>query len=204
MPRRGINYTGGHIMKKVSVLAMLVIFISLFALGSSLGQVVGDRVEEIYVVRSMKESKGAPTEFCGEARTRFGKTGVEDQYTFQSTAIRGSDGLMINADVQTVGRLRACFGPTADPALFNFYAEGALGAVTFTGRGECRVVKPNYPEPGIAFIRCFLDLSDLPKGYMGGQLTTSTINSRNALGGKSDPPGYTQASIATVRLWKQR
>jgi hypothetical protein len=190
-------------MKKLSILAMLVSFISLFALGSSLGQ-VADRVEEIYVVRSMRESRGAPTEFCGEARTRFANVGAEDQYTFRSTAIRGSDGLMINANVQTVGRLRACFGATSDPALFNFYGEGALGTATFTGRGECRVVKQDYPEPGIQFLRCFLDLSDLPKGYVGGQLTTSSINSRNVLGNKSDPPGYTQPSIATIRLWKQR
>ena len=190
-------------MKKLSILAMLVSFISLFALGSSLGQ-VADRVEEIYVVRSMRESRGAPTEFCGEARTRFANVGAEDQYTFRSTAIRGSDGLMINANVQTVGRLRACFGATSDPALFNFYGEGALGTATFTGRGECRVVKQDYPEPGIQFLRCFLDLSDLPKGYVGGQLTTSSINSRNVLGDKSDPLGYTQPSIATIRLWKQR
>jgi hypothetical protein len=183
---------------------MLVIFISLFALGSSLGQVVGDRVEEIYVVRSMRESRGAPTEFCGEDRTRVGKPGSEDQFTLQSIAIRGSDGLMVNANVQTVGRLHACFGPTSDPAVSSFYTEGSLGAVTFTGRGECRTVKRDYPEPGLRFQRCSLELSDLPKGYLGGQLTSNTINSRKNLGDKSDPPGYTQASIATVRLWKQR
>lgn len=191
-------------MRKMSILAMLVGFISIFALGSSFGQVAGDRVEEIYVVRSMLESRGAPTEFCGEDRTRLGKAQVEDQYTFRSTAIRGSDGLMIDANVQTVGRLRACFGATSDPALSSFYAEGALGAVTFTGRGECRTAKRDYPEPGIVVVRCFLELSDLPSGYVGGQLTTNTITSRIRLGDKSDPPGYTQPSIATVRLWKHR
>lgn len=46
-------------MRKMSILAMLVGFISIFALGSSFGQVAGDRVEEIYVVRSMLESRGA-------------------------------------------------------------------------------------------------------------------------------------------------
>jgi len=183
---------------------MLVSSISLFAFGSSLGQVAGDHVEQIYVVRSLRESRGAPTEFCGEERTRVGKARVEDQFTVQSIAIRGSDGLIIDANVRTVGRLHACFGPTSDPAVSSFYAEGALGSVTFTGRGECRTAKADYPEPGLRVQRCFLDLSDLPSGYVGGQLTSNTINSRKNLGDKSDPPGYTQASIATVRLWKRR
>lgn len=38
--------------------------------------------------------------------------------------------------------------------------------------------------------------------YVGGLLTTNTLTSRAAFGGDSDPPGYTQASIATIRLWK--
>jgi hypothetical protein len=87
----------------------------------------------------------------------------------------------------------------------SFYGGGALGAVTFTGRGECRYVKQDYPEPGIAVLRCFLELSDLPKEYVGGLLTTNSItSSKNLLGEKTDPPGYTQSSIATVRLWRRR
>ncbi len=160
--------------------------------------------EEIYVVCSIRESRGTPTEFCGEERTSVGTARVEDQFTLQSIAVRDSDGSIINANVKTVGRLHACFGPTSDPAVSSFYAEGALGTVTFTGRGECRTAKRDYPEPGLRVQRCFLELSDLPSGYAGGQMTTNTINSRKDLGDKTDPPGYTQASIATVRLWKRR
>ena len=83
-----------------------------------------------------------------------------------------------------------------------FYGEGALGAVTFTGRGECRYAKRDYPEQGLLVMRCFLDLSDISGGRIGGQLTTNTMNSRNNLGDKTDPLGYTQSSIATIRLWK--
>jgi hypothetical protein len=61
-----------------------------------------------------------------------------------------------------------------------------------------------YSVVGLRVQRCFLELSDLPSGYVGGQLTSNTINSRKNLRDKSDPPGYTQASIATVRLWKRR
>jgi hypothetical protein len=40
--------------------------------------------------------------------------------------------------------------------------------------------------------------------YVGGVLTTNTITSKAGFGGETDPPGYTQASIATIRLWKAR
>ena len=90
------------------------------------------------------------------------------------------------------------------PLTSNFYAEGALGDVSFTGRGECRTAKQDYPEPGVTVYRCFLELRDLPREYQGGQLTTNTVVSRQGIGELSDPPGYVQPSIATVRLWKKR
>jgi hypothetical protein len=110
---------------------------------------------------------------------------------------------MVDTNVNTIGWLRACFGSTSDGTL-NFYAEGVLGEVSFTGTGDCRAFKQDFPEPGITGYRCFLELYDLPSGYVGGQLTTNSVVSRNAIGEKSDPPGYTQPSIATVRLWKGR
>lgn len=161
-------------------------------------------VEDIYVVRSMRESQVTPTEFCRQSRTGFGDANREDVYSFRSTITRASDGLMTDTDVNTVGRLRACFGTTTDPAKQNFYGEGVLGSVTFTGRGECLAVKQDHPEPGLVVARCFLELRDLPSGYVGGQLTTNTMRSRNVTGATTDPPGYTQPSIATVRLWKRR
>ena len=161
-------------------------------------------VEEIYVVRSWRESRDTPTEFCAQSRTGFDKATSEDHYTFRSISIQTSNGQMINNDVRTIGRLRACFGSTADPKLLNFYAEGALADVTFKGQGECLANKSDYPEPGIISTRCFLHLSGLPPQYVGSELTTNSVRSRNPLGGVSDPPGYTQPSIATIRLWKHR
>jgi hypothetical protein len=43
----------------------------------------------------------------------------------------------------------------------------------------------------------------LPAPYLGGLLTTNTMTSQAALGGDTNPPGYTQASIATLRLWRE-
>ncbi len=167
------------------------------------GPASASRVEDIYIARSMRESQVTPTEFCSQSRTGFGAN-LEDVYTFRSTATRASDGLITDTDVNTIGRLRACFGTTAAPATLNFYGEGSLGTVTFTGIGECLAVKQDYPEPGLVVARCFLELRDLPSGYVGGQLTTNTMRSRAVVGETTDPPGYTQLSIATIRLWKRR
>jgi len=161
-------------------------------------------IEDIYVARSLRLSRVTPTAYCTPEKIGVATATAEDQYTFHSTTTRSSDGLMINANVATIGRLHACFGSTADPLTSNFYAEGALGGVSFTGRGECRTAKQDYPEPGLTVYRCFLELRDLPREYLGGQLTTNTVVSRQSIGELSDPPGYVQPSIATVRLWKKR
>jgi hypothetical protein len=168
------------------------------------GKTLDSRVEEIYIARSFRESRDKPTDYCSQSRTGFGDATSEDRYTFRSISTRASDGKMTDNDVRTIGRLRACFGPTNNPALQNFYAEGSLGAASFTGKGECLANQADYPEAGITSTRCFLHLSGLPSEYVGGELTTNSVRSRNVLGGVSDPPGYTQPSIATIRLWKRR
>jgi hypothetical protein len=160
------------------------------------------QVEEIYIGRSVREAHATTlTAYCDQTKIHFTATS-EDRFTFRSTATRATDGRMVDTNVQTIGDLHACFGPTEDAAISNFYAEGNLGSVAFTGIGECRVVKPNFPEPGLFPLRCFLDLSRLPAGYTAGELTTNSVLSRKVLGTETDPPGYTQASIATIRLWR--
>jgi hypothetical protein len=160
-------------------------------------------VESVYIARSLRESRVAPTAFCAQARTGVGSAVYEDQYTFRATTTRAADGLMIDANAGTIGRLHACFGTTADTTL-TFYADGVLGNVPFTGTGDCRPLRPDFPETGITAYRCFLELRDLPKEYAGGWLTTNSVVSRASIGERSDPPGYVQPSIATVRLWKHR
>ena len=162
------------------------------------------QVEEIYIARSVRETRVVPTEYCAEARTGF-KSTIEDQYTFRSTTTRATDGRMIDTNVKTIGSGHACFGPTAgNPATLNLYMELLLGKTALKGIGECLRVKSDFPEGGLTLFRCFLDLSDPLGYYLGGQLTTNSMNSLRLLGAESDPPGYTQSSIATIRLWKKR
>ena len=59
-------------------------------------------------------------------------------------------------------------------------------------------------EKGLTANNCFLDLSRIPRPYLGGLLTTNSMVSLNTLGLETEPRGYTQSSIATIRLWKER
>lgn len=161
------------------------------------------QVEEIYIARSVRESRVAPTEFCAQAKTGF-KPDWEDQYTFRSTATRATDGRMFDTNVKTIGRAHGCLGRTADPAIYKFYLEMLLARTALTWIGDCTVTKSDFPEKGIAVTHCVFNLSDPPGRYVGGQLTTNTLHSLKDVGLETDPPGYTQPSIATIRLWKRR
>jgi hypothetical protein len=183
---------------------------SVFCVGVAEGQVSSspttrpsDALESIYVVRSWRESRVPPTDFCSEARTAFAGSTVEDRYTFRSVET-GADGAVRDANVRVVGRLHACFAMPAGSGPIAFYADGSLGDVTFTGRGECTTARTDFPEPGLLMQRCFLLLEGLSHGFIAGHLTANSINSRQPLGGTTDPAGYTQSSIATVRLWRRR
>ena len=156
-------------------------------------------VEEIYVARSLRGERSGPTQYCAATKTGFEGTLFEDRYTFRSVAI-GPDGLITDANVAAIGTIRTCLA-ALDAASRNFYAEGRLGPIDFTGRGECRSTQANFPEQGLTVVRCFLALENLPPEYVGGHLTTNSLGS---LGGIAEPPGYVQTSIATVRLWKRR
>ena len=119
-------------------------------------------------------------------------------------ALEDSDSRIIDPNVKAGGTVHACFGETPDPKIVNFYAEGFLASTPFTGLGDCHRHKANFPEQGLMALNCFMDLSGLPMQYAGGFLATNTVNSRAVTGARSDPAGYVQASIATIRLWKKR
>jgi hypothetical protein len=161
------------------------------------------QAEEIYIVRSVPESLTPPTAFCALERIGFSGPNFEGQYTFRSTATSASDGRMVDMNVKTIGSIHLCTGPTSDPTIINFYGEGLLGRTPFKGLGECRR-RPDLPERGLVALNCFLNLSGLPSQFVGGLLTTNSMGSRSRLGMETDPPGYTQSSIATIRLWKKR
>jgi hypothetical protein len=162
--------------------------------------------EEIYVLRSIHEPSNPVADWCFSARTGFEPfpTNAERFFSFWSVESRPGDGRIVETKVARVAELRGCFGPTSERARQNFDAEIRLGSVTLHGTGECLAVGLDVPQVGLFPVRCQLILGGAPAPYVGGLLTTNTMTSRAAFGGESDPPGYTQASIATIRLWKDR
>ena len=114
------------------------------------------------------------------------------------------DGLVTNTSTSPAGVIHACFGRTADAGLFHLYGEFDVNGIKGKAYGDCRSGKSDFPEKGLRLFSCYFDLYDLPEGYVGGTLTTNSLNSTKITGEASDPSGYTQVSIATVRLWKKR
>jgi hypothetical protein len=163
-------------------------------------------LEEVYILRSIREQQKPATDGCSSAKTGFEPFAADAErfFSFWSVRSRPEDGRVVDAKGARVAELRGCFGPTSDRARQRFHAEVQLGSISFRGNGECLAIAIDSPEPGLFPVRCQLILSGLPAPYVGGLLTTNTLSSRAPFGGDTDPPGYTQASIATIRLWKAR
>lgn len=164
--------------------------------------------EEIYVLRSLREERTAKSTWCTAERAGFAPFNseflIDDRFTMWAVHVPPGNGRVADAKSSKAGDLRACFGLTADPKVINFYAEAQISGLSMVGKGDCLVVRRDFPEQGFATFRCYLDLRGLPPAYVGGLLTTSSVNSKALLGSESDPPGYVQPSIATIRLWRAR
>lgn len=162
--------------------------------------------EEVYILRSIREPHEPMAGWCSPDRTAFEPLAKDAErfYTFWSVRTRSDDGRVVETKEKRVAQLRGCFGATGEPPRQNFYAEVRLSDISFRGKGECLALKLDFPAAGLFPVRCQLVLDGLPAPYVGGLLTTNTLTSRAAFGGDTDPPGYTQASIATIRLWKSK
>jgi hypothetical protein len=164
----------------------------------------GGKKEEIYILRSVRTSRVTPSKFCARSRTGFAEILFEDQYVFHAVATRTEDGAVINPLGNKTASAHACFGKTTDPNIRSFYAEGEISGTPFRGKGKCTTLREDFPEPGLSVVTCFLRLGGMEEPYTGGLLTTNTLRARNVTGEQSDPPGYVQPSIATIRLWRRR
>jgi sugar lactone lactonase YvrE len=163
-------------------------------------------LEEIYILHSIREQQEPTANWCSSGRTGFEPfpTDAERFFSFWAVRTQPEDGRVIQARETRAAELRACFGPTSERVRSNFYAEIKLNSISFRGNGECLAVKTDFPEAGLFPVHCQLILGGLLPPYVGGLLTTNTIVSKAAYGGDTDPPGYTQASIATIRFWKSK
>ncbi len=194
-----------HLLVAVTSIAGTALLISACAASAGSVSTSGSALEDIYVLRSIREQQTPVANWCTSSKAGFEPfpTDAERSFSFWSVHAKTESGKVVDAKQRRVAELRACFGPTQDRARQNFYAEIQLGAISFRGTGECLALMTDFPETGLFPVRCHLILSDLPAPFIGGLLTTNTITSGARFGGDSDPPGYTQASIATIRLWRK-
>jgi hypothetical protein len=160
-------------------------------------------IEDIYVLRSLRQTRSAAAGFCDASKIGF-TAKLEDRYLFKAVSTRPQDGKVVDARLHDAGTLHACFESAPGASETNFYAEGVVAGVAATGKGKCIPIAADFPEQGITSVRCFLVLSNLSAPYFAGVLTTNSITSREPIGDRSDPPGYIQPSIATIRLWRKR
>ena len=159
------------------------------------------QIEEIYVGRSVPESRFAPTEFCAAAKTGVDAV-AEGRYSLRSISINASDGRVLDTNLKPIGNGPGCYGPTVGENR-KVYAELMIGSKTFIATGECHQ-KSDFPERGINELHYSADLTSPDDQYVGGLMTLSSISSLKDAGLETDPPGYTQSSIATIRVWKKR
>ncbi|MGC2782152.1 MAG: hypothetical protein WA418_41615 [Bradyrhizobium sp.] len=190
-------------MRRV-IIAVLLAAVTLLA-GNRQGRTQGggDGVEEIYVARSLRHGRVVPSDFCAPTKTGFAPA-LEDLLSIHSVSVRAADGRMTDTNDKSIGEMRVCIGQAMDPTVLGTYTEGQFNGIAFTGVGDCRMVRGNLPEEGLLTHRCFLALSGLPEPYVGGFLISSSLYSRTPFGAESSPPGYAQAGILIIRLWKKR
>jgi len=156
------------------------------------------------VLRSVREPRETVADWCSATKTGFEPFATDAERFFSFWSVRTEGGKVIDAKASRIAELRGCFGATHERARQHFYAEIKLGSLSFRGSGECLALAVDFPETGLYPVRCQLTLSGLAAPYVGGLLTTNTLTSKAPFGPRSDPPGYTQASIATIRLWKAK
>jgi hypothetical protein len=190
-------------MRRVMIAMLLATATLLAGDGKGRAQSGENEVEEIYVFRNLRRGRVVPSDFCAPTKTGFAPA-LEDQFTIHAVSVQPTEGRIVGTNDDSIGEMRVCVGQAMDPTLLGTYTEGQFNGIAFTGIGDCRLVRGNLPEDGILTHRCFLALSGLPAPYVGGFLVSSSLYSRTPFGAQSSPPGYAQAGIQVIRLFKKR
>ena len=174
-------------------------------------------VEEVFVYIAVRSSRtpAASDPACDDAG--FPVRNRNDSEFRALSLVRGTGRVDKNLG-DALGSSVACFSARSETGRTQFFSKMVINGVTATGRGECTQRYSDFPEPRVGVQDCWLKLEQLPKGYVGGFVTTSAVATRVAdtaaaaacAGGpcgrglESDPPGYVLPSVVTARLWKAR
>ena len=140
------------------------------------------------------------------ARQPDGLRAVRDDaerfFSFWSLALRPEDGRVVEARQSRVAELRACFGSTDATDATGFHAEVRLVALHLPRRRRVPGARGRFPAG-----RALSGALPARPGRTAGAVCRRAAHDQHddqqgRLRGDTAPPGYTQASIATIRLWR--
>jgi hypothetical protein len=153
-------------------------------------------LEEIYITRSTRTQyiRGA-TPACAAAAF---SAASEQHYDMWSIRPQARDARLLGTHERPVGEFLACFGAMGPDGTFSAYTRGSLGPVSYSGTGNCRLMRSKPPAPDLLPLACTLDLADLPDGYLGGYMTTSSLAPIR----DTHVRGFLSTSVITYRLWR--
>ncbi|ABF87292.1 hypothetical protein MXAN_7351 [Myxococcus xanthus DK 1622] len=110
------------------------------------------------------------------------------------------DGKVVDGGGRRVGSATACVQVTdsAFPAgqQLNVYMRYNLPEGRFTARGTCTLVSNDVPAAGLVLAGCAMRLVDVPKGFVGGSVSSTSVFNPRKL------PGYATGSYYTLYAYR--
>jgi hypothetical protein len=114
---------------------------------------------------------------------------------------RPRDGKVVSDGPWRVGTATACVRLTdfsfPPGQQVPFYARFNLPAGSFTASGTCTLVSNDVPQAGLVLAGCALKLVDVPRGYVGGTVSSTSVFNPLHL------PGYETGSYYTLYAYRQ-
>ncbi|WP_043709853.1 hypothetical protein [Corallococcus macrosporus] len=111
------------------------------------------------------------------------------------------DGKVVSAGDRRVGSATACIQvtDTAFPAgqQLNVYMRYNLPEGAFTARGTCTLVSNDVPAAGLVLAGCAMRLVEVPKGFVGGTVSSTSVFNPRKL------PGYATGSFYTLYAYRE-
>ncbi|MFP2929149.1 hypothetical protein ACLESO_28895 [Pyxidicoccus sp. 3LG] len=111
------------------------------------------------------------------------------------------DGKVVYEGRRRAGKATACVRIT-DPSFppgqqVPFYARFNLPDGSFTASGTCTLVSNDVPEAGLVLAGCALRLVDVPRGFVGGTVSSTSVFNPRKL------PGYSTGSYYTLYAYRK-
>ncbi|NMO20471.1 hypothetical protein HPC49_24450 [Pyxidicoccus fallax] len=149
--------------------------------------------EVVYQFRS-EEDPASPPDPAVCAQAPFAVT-VKLGGSLYVPVHRLRDGKVVYEGRRRVGRATACVrltDPTFPPGQqVPFYARFSLPDGNFTALGTCTLVSNDVPQAGLVLAGCALKLVDVPKGFVGGTVSSTSVFNPAGLPGCATGSYYT-------------